>query len=189
MPSTHRPIPLRVVMFAVGLLLVGSAGAVRANAPPPPVTAPGAPEHAAEWNGPEIAWRDMRAGVPETIRTGKPALMVMHATWCTACRRYREVFKDPRVVALSKKFVMILVDVQKYPDVNGAFAPDGTYVPRTLFVDAEGEVDTTLVGTDPQYPHSLKIDAPDELVGLMTRARSPAEAAPLPPPGAGADTR
>lgn len=132
-----------------------------------------APEHAADWNHPAIAWRDMGAGVKEAIRSGKPVLMVMHATWCTACRRYREVFKDERVVKLSQKFVMILVDVQKYPDVNGAFAPDGTYVPRTLFVDAEGEVDKTLIGADPQYPHSLKIDSPEELAGLMERAKSP----------------
>ncbi|MBA4174909.1 MAG: hypothetical protein C0511_20220 [Hyphomicrobium sp.] len=133
-------------------------------------------EHADQWNAPAIAWRDMQTGVPEAIKTGKPVLMVMHATWCTACRRYREVFKDERVIAQSKKFVMILVDVQTYPDVNGAFAPDGTYVPRTLFVDSDGEVDTVLVGSDPQYPHSLKIDAPDELLGLMVRAKSPVAA-------------
>ncbi len=133
-------------------------------------------EHADQWNAPAIAWRDMQTGVPEAIKTGKPVLMVMHATWCTACRRYREVFKDERVIAQTRKFVMILVDVQKYPDVNGAFAPDGTYVPRTLFVDAEGEVDNTLIGADPQYPHSLRIDAPDELLGLMVRAKSPVAA-------------
>ncbi len=133
-------------------------------------------EHADQWNAPAIAWRDMQTGVPEAIKTGKPVLMVMHATWCTACRRYREVFKDERVIAQSKKFVMILVDVQTYPDVNGAFAPDGTYVPRTLFVDSDGEVDKALVGSDPQYPHSLKIDAPDELLGLMVRAKSPVAA-------------
>lgn len=133
-------------------------------------------EHADQWNAPAIAWRDMQTGVPEAIKTGKPVLMVMHATWCTACRRYREVFKDERVIAQTRKFVMILVDVQKYPDVNGAFAPDGTYVPRTLFVDAEGEVDNTLIGADPQFPHSLRIDAPDELLGLMVRAKSPVAA-------------
>jgi thiol:disulfide interchange protein len=148
-------------------LLLALAPAARANAP----------ELAAEWNHPAIAWRDMGAGVKESISSGKPVLMVMHASWCQACRRYREVFKDPRVVAASAKFVMILVDVQKYPDVNGAFAPDGTYVPRTLFVDPDGEVDATLVGSDPQYPHSLKIDTPEELLGLMLRAKSPAEGA------------
>lgn len=148
---------LTLAIFATPLL---PAPAARANAP----------EHAEQWNAPAVAWRDMGAGVKEAIRSGKPVLMVMHATWCTACRRYREVFRDERVVAASKGFVMILVDVQKYPDVNGAFSPDGTYVPRTLFVDAEGEVDKSLVGSDPQYPHSLKIDAPDELLGLMLRA-------------------
>lgn len=171
------PTTLALVLLAVAVATAGlAAPAARANARAPGPALAGSPEHASEWNAPQIAWHDMRTGVNETIRTGKPALMVMHATWCTACRRYREVFKDPRVVELSRKFVMILVDVQKYPDVNGAFSPDGTYVPRTLFVDAEGEVDRSLIGTDPQYPHSLNIDVPDELIGLMRRARSPDEA-------------
>lgn len=150
---------LRLPLIAACLMLAFAPAAAARQA-----------EYSDQWNGPAIDWHEMATGVPEAIRTGKPVLMVMHATWCTACRRYRDVFKDPRIVAASKAFVMILVDVQKYPDVNGAFAPDGTYVPRTLFLDAEGEVDTTLVGSDAQYPHSLKIDDPAELLALMQRA-------------------
>ena len=34
----------------------------------------------------------------------------------------------------SKNFVMILIDADADKMTNGAFSPDGTYVPRTLFV-------------------------------------------------------
>jgi hypothetical protein len=96
--------------------------------------------------------------------------MVFHATWCSACKRFREVFKDPGIVAESRDFVMILVDADAEKEMNGAFSPDGSYVPRTLFIDSDGNVSDKLVGSDPQYPHSLAIDKPDELLALMKKA-------------------
>ncbi len=122
------------------------------------------------WNGAEIAWQEIGPGVRESTRTGKPVIMLFHASWCPSCRRYREVWKDPGVVEQSRNFVMILVDVDKDPDANGAFSPDGTYVPRTLFLDSEGNVQSDVAGADPQYPHSLDISAPDELRSLMQKA-------------------
>lgn len=128
------------------------------------------PDMAELWNGAEIAWREIGPGVREATRTGKPVIMLFHASWCPSCKRYREVWKDQGVVEASRNFVMILVDVDKDPDANGAFSPDGTYVPRTLFLDAEGNVKSDAHGSDPQYPHSLNIDSPDELRSLMQKA-------------------
>jgi len=130
------------------------------------------PNHAADWNGGEINWRDVRSGIYEASQTGRPVIMVFHATWCSVCKRFRNVFKDPAVVTASRDFVMILVDADAERDINGAFSPDGTYVPRTLFIDSDGNVSDKLVGTDPQYPHSLNADKPDELLALMKKAHS-----------------
>ena len=93
------------------------------------------PNHADQWNGAEINWRDARTGIYEASKTGRPVIMVFHATWCSVCKRFREVFKDPAVVAASRDFVMILVDADAEKEINGAFQPDGSYVPRTLFID------------------------------------------------------
>lgn len=128
------------------------------------------PDHAAEWNGAEINWRDVRSGIYESSQTGRPVIMVFHATWCSVCKRFRKVFNDPAIVAESKDFVMILVDADAEKSINGAFSPDGTYVPRTLFIDSDGNVSDKLVGSDSQYPHSLNADKPDELLALMKRA-------------------
>ncbi len=132
------------------------------------------PDLADAWNGAEINWRDIRAGIYEASQSGKTAIMVFHAPWCSACKSYRAVFKDPRIVEASKNFVMILIDADADKMTNGAFSPDGTYVPRTLFVNSEGDVSPTLVGKDPQYPHSLDVNNPDELLSLMLKA-APAE--------------
>lgn len=137
-----------------------------------------APDHADEWNGAEINWRDARSGIYESARTGRPVIMVFHATWCSVCKRFREVFKDPAVVAASHDFVMILVDADKEKEVNGAFQPDGSYVPRTLFLDSDGNVSDKLIGTDPQYPHSVNVDSSAELLALMKKAHSVYNIAP-----------
>jgi len=137
------------------------------------------PELAEVWNGAEIAWRDMGSGVKEAVRTGKPVLMLFHATWCQICRHFRAVFKDPGIVAASRDLVMILVDVDREPDVNGGFAPDGGYVPRTVFLDSEGNINEALQSANPKYRYSADVDGPEELLSLMKRAAKGA----VPPPG------
>ena len=153
------------------LLLIGMAASAGARTP----------NHADEWNGAEINWRDARSGIYEASQTGRPVLMVFHATWCSVCKRFRAVFKDPGVVAASRDFVMILVDADKEKEINGAFQPDGSYVPRTLFIDSNGNVSDKLVGSDPQYPHSVDVDTPAELLSLMKKAHKVFDMAPPAP--------
>ncbi len=162
---------LRPIIFALSLLLILPFAASART-----------PDHAGEWNGAEINWRDARAGIYEASKTKRPVMMVFHATWCSVCKRYREVFKNPAVVAASRDFVMILVDADAEKELNGAFSPDGSYVPRTLFIDAEGNVSNKLVGPDPQYPHTIDVDRADELLALMKKARQVFDVAPATPP-------
>lgn len=138
----------------------------------PVMTQARSPELADAWNGAEINWRSMQGGVKEANQTGKTVVLVFHASWCSACKKYREVFKDPAIVEAARGYVMILVDVDKDPAVNGAFSPDGTYVPRTLFITPEGDVRPELVGkTDPEHPHTIDITGPGELLSLMKRGQ------------------
>ena len=150
----------RLRLFAAALLLLV------------PATAFAAADHADLFNGAEINWRVSKTGIYEASKTGKPVIMVLHATWCSACKRYRAVFKDPGIVAASKDFIMILVDADKEKEINGAFSPDGTYVPRTLFIDSEGNVSEKFTGGDPKYPHTIDADNPAELLTLMIRAKA-----------------
>lgn len=128
------------------------------------------PRMAELWNGAQIEWREVGPGIRESNQTGKPVIMLFHASWCGSCKRYREVWKDPGVVAASKNFVMVLVDVDSDPDANGAFSPDGTYVPRTIFYTSEGDVMKDVRGKDAEYPHTIDLDDPAELRTLMEKA-------------------
>lgn len=129
------------------------------------------PDLAEAWNGAEINWRDIGSGIKESVKTGKAVIMVFHAPWCSACKKYREVFKDPDVVAAAREFVMILIDADADRYANGAFAPDGSYVPRTIFLDSEGNVRSELKGSDPDHLHSIDLSGPAELLALMKKAQ------------------
>jgi protein-disulfide reductase (glutathione) len=155
------------LLFAAWVSAIG--GALARNA-----------DGADEWNGTEINWRTLQSGVKEATSTGKTVMLVFHATWCSSCKKYRQVFRNPGVVDAARSYVMVLVDVDKDPTANSAFAPDGTYVPRTLFLSPEGDVRSDLVSkADPEHPHSLDVSDPGELLSLMRRgAQGGSEPAP-----------
>ena len=111
----------RLLPFVLSFLIVAGTATARA------------PEMADVWNGAEIGWRDIRSGIYKSSKTGKPVIMVFHAPWCSACKKFRSVFFDKGIVEASKDFVMILIDADADKQANGAFSPDGTYVPRTIF--------------------------------------------------------
>lgn len=169
MPDRILPTRNALAVLSYALLLFGVVL--------PHPAAAGQPAMAELWNGAEIAWREVGPGIRESTQTGKPVVMLFHASWCGSCRRYRTVWKDPGVVAASKNFVMILVDVDQDPDANGAFSPDGTYVPRTIFYTAEGDVMKDVAGKDPEYPHTIDLDDPTELRTLMQKAAGTADPA------------
>lgn len=153
---------MRVVSMCFAVVFAAFFASAPARA-----TAPGAEN----WNAPAITWHSLKTGIPEATRTGKTVVLVFHAPWCTACAKYRAVFKDERVVAAAKDVVMILIDADADKTANGAFAPDGTYVPRTIFMTPDGEVRTDLTGkSDPKHPHTIDIDRADELLALMQKA-------------------
>lgn len=169
-PTASWATSIRLV--AALLVLAGAGAFARASAAPPPM--------AELWNGAEIAWRNVGPGIQESTRTGKTVVMVFHASWCASCKRYRQVWKDPGVVAAARDLVMILVDVDTEPNANGAFSPDGTYVPRTIFYSPEGDVMKDLRGKDPEYPHTIDLDDPAELRTLMQKAAKSTAAPAMP---------
>jgi protein-disulfide reductase (glutathione) len=137
-----------------------------------PARATGNAELSDVWNAPAIAWLDKDAGLAEAKKTGKPVVMVFHAQWCPNCRQYRAVFQDPAVIEAAKGFVMILVDIDRHPETNAAYAPDGPYVPRTIFLDPDGKLEPRLGRNGSQFRHFLDFRGPHDLLALMSQARA-----------------
>ena len=44
----------------------------------------------------------------------------------------------PKVVEKTKRFVMVRIDQDKEKDKTGKYAPDGGYIPRTMFLAPDG---------------------------------------------------
>lgn len=123
-----------------------------------------------DWNPTGIAWREHAAGLAEARSSGKPILLVMHAEWCGPCHDYARIFYHPEVVELSRRFVMILVDSDRDPGANQRYATDGTYLPRTYFLDSNGQHRTQLAGEHPRFRYFFNQRDPSVTVAAMRLA-------------------
>jgi protein-disulfide reductase (glutathione) len=122
-----------------------------------------------DWNG-AIAWRPYAAGLAEAKKTGRPVCLVVSTEWCPHCRNYARVFHDPAVVEASRSFVMIHVDKDAEPAASGAYAPDGEYIPRTMFLDAQGRLSPDLHAPRPRYLYFYNESDPRQLLASMEAA-------------------
>jgi protein-disulfide reductase (glutathione) len=119
--------------------------------------------------GDDIAWRGFDEGLAEAAKLARPMMLVVHASWCGQCKALKPKFSDPEIEQLSQQFVMVNVDQDQAPRAL-EFAPDGTYVPRVLFIDPQtGKADTTLVNED--RARTIYYYSPvDDLAGAMKKA-------------------
>ena len=120
-----------------------------------------------DWNTEQIQWLRFQDALKLMGKDGRPALIVFHAEWCPHCKTYSRLFHDPEVVEFSKKFIMVLVDIDRDWEINQALGKYGTYVPRTLFVSRDGTVEWARRGWKPRYPHLLDQSSSGELKQLM----------------------
>lgn len=119
--------------------------------------------------GEQIAWRGFDEGLAEATKLARPLMLVVHASWCGQCKALQPKFSEPELQELSAQFVMVNVDQDQAPRAL-EFAPDGTYVPRVLFIDPQtGKPDTSLVNEN--RGRTIYYYSPiDDLVGTMKKA-------------------
>ncbi len=121
------------------------------------------------WND-QIAWRGLEEGLREAKQTGRPLMMVVHTQWCPKCRALKQTFnEDPQVERLSESFVMVHVDQDAEPSAT-LYAPDGTYIPRVVFLDAEGKLDPELSNSNRTSKFRYFYTPQEDLVGTMREA-------------------
>jgi protein-disulfide reductase (glutathione) len=154
--------------------LVGSACQSGEKPPaadrPPAASAAAKPAIDTGWNDDDIAWRAPTEGLAEARRLGRPACVVVFATWCPHCTTYRAVFSDPQIVEAARRMVMIRIDADAEPALAQRFAPDGEYVPRTFMLASDGTVRTDIRARVDQYAYFYDEDDPAQLLGALRRA-------------------
>ncbi|MGB1276733.1 MAG: thioredoxin family protein [Nannocystaceae bacterium] len=116
----------------------------------------------------QIAWRGLDEGFAEAKKSGRPLMLLVHASWCPKCKKLKPSFNSSALTELSRKFVMVNADQDLSPEVE-VHAPDGNYVPRILFFEPGGTLDSSIQNPGRNrfryfyMPH-------DDLVGTMKQA-------------------
>ena len=89
------------------------------------------------WND-DIEWVKIDDGFKVAKEQDKPLMLLVHKTWCGACKALKPQFHTSKEIAdLSKPFVMVNVLDDEEPE-GEKYSPDGGYIPRVLFYDSEG---------------------------------------------------
>ncbi len=120
--------------------------------------------------GAAIDWLAYDDGLREAAVSHKPICLVFTTTWCPHCHNYEKVLHDSRVAAKSKAFVMVKVDEDHAGDLGNKYAPDGHYVPRTLFLTPEGDLVAELAAQRARDRYVYSDTDPSSLLGGMDRA-------------------
>jgi hypothetical protein len=112
-----------------------------------------APVRAHDWNDKNIAWKSLDDGLAEAKKEKKPICLIVYTEWCPHCANYAKVFADPKIVEKSKSFVMIHVDQDKDKVRAKNYAPDGGYIPRTMFLTSDGTIDKDIHAPREQFKY------------------------------------
>lgn len=121
------------------------------------------------WND-AIAWRGLDEGLREAAKDQRPIMMVVHTAWCSKCRALKQVFnEDAQLERLSEQFVMVHVDQDVTPAAT-LYAPDGQYIPRVMFLDAQGKLDESLSNRNRTQKFRYFYTPQEDLVATMREA-------------------
>lgn len=91
---------------------------------------------------------------------GKPIFLLIHKSWCGACKRLKNVFVESKEIEhLSKSFHMVNLEDNEEP-ADDTYKPDGGYIPRILFIkDKELQVQIVNSAGNPKYKYFYNTEA------------------------------
>ena len=105
-----------------------------------------------------IAWvYTLSEGLTLAQSSKKPLMVDFFAEWCGWCKKLdKDVYTDTDVSALSKEFICVKVDTDKYGQDASKYGVQG--LPTIVFMNADGTVIDKIVGYSPapQFAASMK---------------------------------
>ena len=141
---SRHPLPCRVTSAATvsALLLVLLLATVASSV------------SAAGFNAKHIRYVEWDKALETGKRLDQPIMMVIHKSWCAACKQLRKKFEaSPEIEVLAQHFVMANVEDDDEPE-DEKYSPQGGYSPRIMFLAPDGSVaDVINPHSDPAHLH------------------------------------
>lgn len=106
-------------------------------------------------------------GLAQAQREGKPVLLFFTAHWCGFCHQMaHEAFTHSQVVALSERFVCVLVDADEQPEVCREYQVRG--YPTIQFLSPRGVPLNRVMGKKPGHQLVMEMQAALQAVARRT---------------------
>ena len=100
-----------------------------------------------------LEWLTWSEGLALAKKENRPLCVVVYTDWCPKCKTLGPLFQDSEVERLAKNVVMVRQNQDERPEWLSRLADFGTYVPRFLFLNAQGDVLTDIKGPVDRYPY------------------------------------
>ncbi|XP_045779290.1 thioredoxin domain-containing protein 12-like isoform X2 [Maniola jurtina] len=120
--------------------------------------------------GSNYVWAgSLEAGMQIAVNHKKPVMVIIHKSWCSACKNLKPKFANSNEIqSLSQHFVMVNLMDEEEPK-NNKFAPDGTYIPRILFISPMGMVDCDIYNEEGSSQHKYFYSRPEQIAKSMRK--------------------
>ncbi len=121
--------------------------------------------------GDAVRWYGWEEGLGLAKSEGKAVCLVVYADWCERCEELAPVFSQPGIAAMARGLVMVRQDQDEAPGwLRERFGEVGNYVPRVLFLDADGNLRADIQSGHPRYPYFYSHHVADRLLANMHTA-------------------
>ncbi|XP_046971930.1 thioredoxin domain-containing protein 12-like isoform X2 [Vanessa cardui] len=120
--------------------------------------------------GKNYVWAgSLESGLQIASHHKKPVMVIIHKSWCSACKNFKPKFANStEIQTLSKHFVMVNLLDEEEPK-NHKFSPDGSYIPRILFMSPRGSVDHDIYNEEGSSQHKYFYSRPEQIAKSMRK--------------------